>query len=112
MPQWNAVDYGSYTITGSADELFDFADAGSPSSLPASAWSFVGSLETAAVRYRDDGTSPTASEGVLINPGARIALSRSEMGKGQFIRTGSTSAVLKGHFYDADPQIVVGGIAE
>jgi hypothetical protein len=111
MPQWNALDYGSYTITDTANELLDFADAGSPSTLPKGTRSFVGTLETASVRFRDDGSSPTSTEGTLIDIGARIGLSRSEIGKGQLVRTAGTSAVLKGHFYDVDAQLVMGGSA-
>ena len=105
---WNNVDYGSYTITGSADTLFDFADAGSPSSRPARARAFMGTLETANIRMRDDGTSPTASEGQLVVAGSQLIFTEGDMENMEMIRTASTSAVLKGHFVTAEAGDLIG----
>jgi hypothetical protein len=107
MSSYNAVDYGSYTVTGTAGSFLSFADAGSPSSLPSVAKAFVGVLETAQVRVRHDGTDPTTSEGVLLDVGDVIYMTESDIGGSDWIRTGSTSGVIKGHFYSATvPQLL------
>ena len=107
------LDYGSYTITGTAGTLLSFADTGSPGSkdaLPAGAKSFRGTLETGAVRARLDGTAVTATEGELIEVGTQMILDVAEMSLPQsFIRTGGASGVLRGHFFDIEPTVLVGG---
>ena len=53
-------------------------------------------LETASIRYRVDGTAPTSSEGILIEVGDTIEISGNTVARIiRFIRTGSTSGVLK-----------------
>ena len=93
---WNVLGYETLTIAGTSLSL------ASPST---GARSFVGTLETAQVRARGDGTAATATEGVLIDTGSRIVLSEHEIRKMQFIRTGSTSGVLKGHYFDQEAGI-------
>lgn len=57
-----------------------------------------GRLETAQVRYRFDGTDPTASEGVLLEVGDVLPMrAYQEASALKLIRTGSTSGVLKVH---------------
>lgn len=52
--------------------------------------------ETAQIRFRVDGISPTASEGHLLNPGDMLKLNSNEdITAFKAIRTGSTSGVLK-----------------
>lgn len=52
-------------------------------------------VETAQIRYRTDGTAPTASVGNLVNPTERIALhSYAELINFSAIRVGATSATL------------------
>ena len=103
------LDYGSYTITGTAGSFLSFADSGSPSITPNGALSFRGVLETAQIRARFDGVAATATEGELVNIGEKIILDVSEFVIGQtMIRTGGVSAVLKGHFYNV-PALVLGG---
>jgi hypothetical protein len=110
--QWNVIDYGSYTITNTAGNLFSFADSNFPDSKPTGAKSFVGILETAAIRIRGDGTNPTTAEGTLVNPSQIMALSESEFDGGLgLVRTGATSAVLKGHFYDVTADVVSGKVS-
>lgn len=104
----NAEDYGSYTITGTAAKFLSFADSGSPSTIPSQARSFKGRVETASFRARDDGTNPTASEGELREVGEDVILSHSMLDTGVFIRTGSTSAVVKGHFYNVEAAVLLG----
>lgn len=70
--------------------------------------SFVGKLETAQIRARGDGTDPTSSEGVIIDIGDIVYLSETEIAKTKFIRTGSTSGVLKGHFYNVEVDVLLG----
>jgi hypothetical protein len=104
----NAVDYGSYTITGTAGKFLSFADSGSPSTMPKGALSYKGRVETASFRARDDGTNPTASEGELKEVGDDVIFDSSMLDHGVYIRTGSTSAVVKGHFYNVEASVLLG----
>ena len=61
--QPQALDYTSGTISDSAVTIFEMGSA-LITSIPTGARSFVGVIESAAVRARGDGTAPTASEGV------------------------------------------------
>jgi len=57
-------------------------------------------LETAQIRIRSDGTSPTASEGRIAEIGDTIVLSSAAQIAGfKAIRTGSTSGVLKIEYF-------------
>jgi hypothetical protein len=98
---YNVVGYETLTIADSAAKL-TAVTAGK---------SFVGRLETAQVRARGDGTDPTSSEGVLIEVGDTVILSASEIDRTSFIRTGSTSGVLKGEFYSVEASVFVAGSA-
>ena len=99
MPsQYSVVDYAAITVANSAGTILGLASI----SLPTSAKSFVGTLETAPIRARGDGTSPTTSEGVLLNAGDTIVLSDSEINNMEFIRTTSTSGDIRGHFYSIE----------
>ena len=52
-------------------------------------------VETAPVRYRTDGTAPTASVGTLLNIGDRITVwGQGDVAAIQFIRTTGTSATI------------------
>ncbi len=100
MPvDYNAVGYEALTVAATAVALTGDADQKC----------FIGRLETAQVRYRGDGTDPTASEGELMEVGETIVLSRSEISKTKFIRTGGTSGILRGHFYDQPASVFLGG---
>ena len=99
MTDYNVVGFQSLTIDGTARKL----------TAVTVARSFVGRLETAQVRGRGDGNDPTSSEGVLIEIGDIVVLSSSEIDRTAFIRTGSTSGILKGHFYSAEPTAFSGG---
>ena len=63
--QPQALDYTSGTISDSAVTIFEMGSA-LISSAPVGARSFVGTIESAAVRARGDGTAPTGSEGQLL----------------------------------------------
>ena len=55
-----------------------------------------GRLETAQIRYRWDGTAPTSSEGLLLEVGDTLTIDGFDVASAiRFIRTGSTSGVLK-----------------
>lgn len=95
----NVIDYDVITVSTTADDLLAL---GALTSLPTTAKSFVGVLETATIRARGDGTDATASEGVLINPGDVISLSESELQLMTFIRDGGTDGVIRGHYYDVE----------
>lgn len=99
MPQYNVVGYETLTIAASAVSLTKLTTSKS----------FVGTLETAQVRARGDDTDPTSSEGEIIDVGDRVVLSDSEIERTAFIRTGSTSGVLKGHYYSIEATAFSGG---
>ena len=63
--QPQALDYTSGTVSNSAVTLFEMGSA-LVTSPPNGARSFCGTVESAAIRDRGDGTYPTASEGQLI----------------------------------------------
>lgn len=109
MPALNIVDYASITIATTSGTILSLADTGSPSSKPGAARSFVGILETAQIRARGDGTIPSTTEGVVIEVGDVIYLDESEIDAMQFIRTGATSGVIKGHYFDQPLSVVRGG---
>jgi|TARA_Y100000034_G_scaffold37520_1_gene46112 hypothetical protein len=101
MPQqYRPVGYESLPIAATAVAL----TGGVTSAL-----SFVGTLETAQVRSRGDGTDPTSSEGEIINVFSKVVLSESEINNTKFIRTGATSGVLKGHYYSVEATAFSGG---
>jgi hypothetical protein len=104
-----ALDFGHYVITATAGNLLSFAESGSPSTIPAGAHSFKGRLETADIRARWDDTNPTATVGELIPTGDDILLDFTMITKYLFIRTGGTSAVLMGHFYQVEAHYFLGG---
>lgn len=51
-------------------------------------------LETAQIRFRYDGTDPTATVGHVLNPNDVLRLEGIQLQKFKAIRTGSTSGVL------------------
>ena len=57
-------------------------------------------VESAQLRWRDDGTDPTSSEGHLANVGTVLTLdNRDRIEKFRAIRTGSTSATLRVSYF-------------
>lgn len=55
-----------------------------------------GRLETAQIRYRWDGTAPTAAEGILLEVGDVLTIDGFDVASAiRFIRTGATSGVFK-----------------
>ncbi len=92
-PQYNVVGYESLTVTDTAGGLTRPSGA---------AKSYVGRVETADIRYRGDGTAPTSAEGVLLQVGDIFVLNDSEIERTKFIRKGSTSGVIRGHYYSTE----------
>jgi len=91
------VTYESITVAGTAIGLTDaiIRPPGEPQQTACE-----GRLETAQVRYRFDGTNPTASEGVLLEVGDILSLrGTTNLVRFRAIRTGGTSGVLKIHCY-------------
>ena len=103
----SVVRYVTATIAGTAGTILGLADGGAVTYTGAMR-SFIGTLATAQVRARGDGTAPTSSEGEVINPGEVVYLSESELQQMQFIRTGGTSGVLKGHIYNTPLPAMLG----
>lgn len=88
-PAWCAKYFESVTVANSAVSLSVSQISGPVSSVSCT-------LETAQIRYRMDGDSPTASEGHLMNVGGQITLTDYEsIARFKAIRTGGTSGVLK-----------------
>lgn len=64
-----------------------------------------GRLETAEIRFRDDGGVPTSSSGTLLEPFETwIAWSAAKAGDTRFIRTTGTSGTLQVRCYPQQPQ--------
>ena len=108
--QPQALDYTSGTISDSAVTIFEMGSA-LISSPPTGARSFVGVIESAAVRARGDGTAPTGSEGQLIANGDTVYLGESEFSSMEFIRDTSTDAELRGHFYNVEVDVILGKVS-
>ncbi len=92
------VGFESLTIAATAVSL----------TKPGSTLSFIGVLETADVRMRSDATAPTSTIGQLIRAWRTVALDGDEVENASFIRTGSTSATLQGHFYNQPSWVILG----
>lgn len=103
----SVVRYLAATIADTAGTVLGLADGGAVTYTGAMRC-FVGVLETAQVRARGDGTIPSTTEGVVIDPLTIVYLSESELQLMQFIRTTSTSATLKGHIYNVPLPVMLG----
>lgn len=104
-----ALDYGSYTITGTAGTFLSFGDSGSPTTVPTGAQCFVGRLETADIRMRFDATDVTATEGQLVRVGDVVYIPNSLfLETASLIRTGGVSGVIKGHFWNVEMDVLLG----
>tara|TARA_Y100000401_G_C8292561_1_gene209558 strand:- start:188 stop:523 length:336 start_codon:yes stop_codon:yes gene_type:complete len=108
--QPQALDYTSGTISDSAVTILGMGSA-LITTIPTGARSFVGTIESAAVRARGDGTSPTGSEGQLIGSGDVVYLGESEFTSMEFIRDTSTDAELRGHFYNVEVDVILGKVS-
>ena len=108
--QPQALDYTSGTISNSAVTIFEMGSA-LVTSAPTGARSFVGTIESAGVRARGDGTAPTGNEGQLISSGDTIYLGESEFSSMEFIRDASTDVELRGHFYNVEVDVILGKVS-
>lgn len=91
--QFVTFDYESVTVAATAIGLTaaKYSPTGAQHARRA-----VCRVETAAIRYRADGTNPTTSEGMLADSGDTIIVSGIEdIRRIKFIRDGATSGVLK-----------------
>ena len=107
--QPQALDYTSGTVSDSAVTILGMGSA-LISTVPTGARSFVGVVESAAIRARGDGTSPTTSEGQLIASGDTIYLGESEFAAMEFIRDTGTDAEVRGHFYNVEVDVILGKV--
>ena len=108
--QPQALDYTSGTISDSAVTILGMGSA-LVTTIPTGARSFVGTIESAAVRARGDGSAPTATEGQLIGAGDVVYLGESEFSSMEFIRDTSTDAELRGHFYNVEVDVILGKVS-
>ena len=91
--QRRVITYESITVAGTAIGIT--ATITNPAGQPQQN-GCTARLETAQVRYRWDGTDPTASEGMLFEVGDVLTIGNNEDARAiRFIRTGATSGVLK-----------------
>lgn len=96
VPAFAQLDttYESISVAASAVGLS--ASTYTPASAPSQMATCLARLETAEIRYRMDGTNPTASEGFLLEVGESLPIiGANEMARIKFIRTGTTSGTLK-----------------
>ena len=103
----NVVDYTSVTVDGTAANIFSLTSA-LVTSKTGLMKCFVGTVETAAIRSRGDGSDATAAEGQLISAGDVIYLTESELEKTTFIADTGTSGFIRGHFYDVEVPNLIG----
>jgi len=104
----NVVDYTSVTVDGTAATIFNLTSA-LVTSKTGLMKCFIGTVETAAIRSRGDGTDATAAEGQLISPGDVIYMTESELEKTTFINdSAGTSGFIRGHFYDVEVPNLIG----
>ena len=86
----NVSDYESITV---ADSAIGFTAAKIQAAKVKGVFCTV---ETAQIRFRMDGTSPTSAEGHVLDPGQTLTIiNQGTLANTEFIRTGSTSGVLK-----------------
>lgn len=86
--QARAVGFESITVADSA--------IGITAAIYADAQACMARLETAQIRFRFDGTNPSSAEGMLLEVGEVLTIdNQSHARTMRFIRTGSTSGVLK-----------------
>ena len=74
----NVVDYTSVEVDGTAANIFNLTSA-LVTSKTGLMKCFIGTVETAAIRSRGDGTDATAAEGQLIGVGDVIYMTESEL---------------------------------
>jgi len=67
--------------------------------VPAKARMAIAVVEDQPLRYRDDGTDPTAAVGTLIKADNSFSICGSAMGVFKAIRDGGTDAVLSVNYY-------------
>jgi hypothetical protein len=99
-------DYDTIAVSSSAGTLVSL---GGLSATPDGARSFQGTVETSSIRMRGDGTAPTTSEGQLLSVGSKVTVDESEFSSTQFIRDGTVDGVLKGHYYNVEAIVLLGG---
>jgi hypothetical protein len=99
------VDYDSLTITDTATSFTAALD--NLTAIPTGAKSFVGIIESADIRVRDDGTAATSAEGVLYVNGSEVVFDESEFGA-SLIRAAGTNATIRGHFVNVEASVLMG----
>ena len=101
----NNIDYSTLTVTNSAQVV---STAASPA-MVSQAQGAVMTVETAPIRYRDDGTAPTSTEGHLLMPGDVLKYDswtvpsqnwKQVLRALQVIRTGTDNGLLKISWFD------------
>jgi len=93
--QRRTITYESITVGATAVGIS--AATTNPPGLPQQT-GCQGRLETAQIRYRYDGTDPTAAEGILLEIGDFLSIASNEDARTiRFIRVTATSGTLKLH---------------
>ena len=101
----NNIDYSTLTVTNVAQVV---STAASPAMVSQAKGAMM-SVETAPIRWRDDGTAPTSTEGHLLMPGDILNFNswtvpyqnwKEVLRAIQVIRTGTDNGLLKISWYD------------
>lgn len=103
----NPSGYEDFAITTTGNTLLSFATV-QGSSVPTTAKCFKGRLEGSSIRVRFDGTTPTAAIGELLDPGDDVLLDQSMIELLRVISVAGT-ANLRGHYYEVEAAVFLGG---
>ena len=90
-----------YRVVG-FEKLTGSDTAGGFASIPTGAKSFVGTVETATIRYRGAGSDAATATGQLYLVGDKVVLSESEILNASFVRATGSSGTIQGHYYNIE----------
>ena len=92
--QLRSFAYENITVADSANRLTPSTFIATPPTRQVRIF-----VESAQVRYRNDGTDPTSTVGEILNPNDRLTIDNmSEAESFRIIRTGGSSATLRVHY--------------
>ncbi len=99
----NCLDYATLTVSSTAVDLTSASPAINSTGLATRVKRAIITVETDQVRWRADGTAPTASEGHLLSPGDNLQFLNKNyetvLNNLKFIRV-SADAALKISYFD------------
>ena len=92
------VDNPVYAPLASYEQL-TISDSAVSLTVPQIAKLAVITVEDEPIRYRDDGTDPTASVGTLVKADGSIVVCGKSMGSIKFFKDGATDATINVNYY-------------